>query len=539
MVNSPNPNSTNSHLKGVAPLSSSDVWAVGFYTGPSSFLNLAMHWDGTAWTITPTPNPSQPNTDQLKKVVAISTNDVWAVGGQGQSSTLHWGGTAWTQIPLPPITNRGVTGVTNFLEDIAAVASNDIWMVGAMDALDGATWTLTMHWDGTQWSQIPSPNVPTPSGSFYSQWLDAVVAISSNDVWAVGYYRVGNTEHPLVEHWNGSQWSIVPAPDGPTGDGWLHGIAAAAPNDIWAVGEYDKVDFNTFAKGLALHWNGATWTVSVPPNPSSYGVNPLKSVIARGRNDFYAVGEWETKSQGLDTYVMHWDGTAWTQTPSENMPGSGTGWNQLHDVGRDSSGGLWTVGTKQASFGEPNYTLVQRSNTSPAALAMTGAVSRKVHGDAGTFDIELPSTGPVGIESRLPTNGEYVLVYSFSTDVTAVDNAIVNAGSANISSQAMGPNSNQYTVHLTGVSDLQHLAVRLDGVHSAAGATLASATVPMDMVVGDVTANRSVTASDIGATKSAAGAPVTATNFRMDVTANGSINSTDVSVVKTKSGGGL
>ena len=126
-----------------------------------------MHWDGTAWTVTPTPNPAQPNTDQLKKVVAISTNDVWAVGGHGRSYTLHWNGVAWTQVPLPPINNRGSNDVTNFLEDIAAGASNDIWMVGAVDALNGGTWTLTMHWDGTRWTQIPSPNVPTPSGDFY------------------------------------------------------------------------------------------------------------------------------------------------------------------------------------------------------------------------------------------------------------------------------------------------------------------------------------------------------------------------------------
>ena len=366
-----------------------------------------------------------------------------------------------------------------------------------------------------------------------------MVALAPNNVWAVGYYRVGNTEHTLIEHWDGTQWSIVPSPNGPTGDGWLHGIAAAGPNDIWAVGEYNKVNFNSPAKALALHWDGVSWSAFVPPNPSPFGINPLKSVAARGPNDFYAIGEWETGSQGLNTFVVHWDGVAWTQVPSENMPGSGTGWNQLHDVARDSGGGLWAVGVKQTSFGSPNFTLVERSNFAPAALVMTGAVSRKVHGAAGTFDIELPATGPVGIESRMPTKGEYVLVFSFTTALTAVDNAIVSAGTANVGSRAMGPNQNQYTVHLKGVSDLQHLVVRLDGVHGLAGATLASVTAPMDVVIGDTNASRSVTVSDVAATKANAGSALTTSNFRMDVTANGSINTSDVSVVKSKSGGGL
>ena len=221
-----------------------------------------------------------------------------------------------------------------------------------------------MHWDGTSWTQIPSANWPTPGGNFYSQQLDAVVAIAPNDVWAVGYYRIGNTPHPLVQHWNGTQWSIIPVPDGPTGDGWLQGIAASGPNDIWAVGKYDMSDFTSFGQALAMHWNGSNWTVSIPPQPNPSGVNPLYSVVARGPNDFYAVGQWENSSQGLDTFIAHWNGVNWTRAPSENPPGTGTGWNELKDVARDGKGGLWAVGTGQASFGSPFFTLVEKADIS-------------------------------------------------------------------------------------------------------------------------------------------------------------------------------
>lgn len=537
-MESANPNSNNNHLKGVASLSNEDVWAVGFYTDnkAGTFNTLAMHWDGRVWTITPTPNPPS-STNQLKKVIAISSNDVWTVGGHGQSYTLHWNGSSWTQVPLPAINNRGFTNVTNFVEDIAAVSSNDIWMVGAMDALNGGTWTLTLHWDGMEWTQVPSPNVPMPGGSAYSQGLDSVVALAPNNVWAVGYYRIGSVPHTLILHWDGTQWSIVPSPDGPTGNGWLHGIAAAGPNDIWAVGEYDKADFNSPGKALALHWNGANWSASVPPNPSPFGINPLKSVVGRGPNDFYAVGEFQTGSQGLNTFAVHWDGTSWTQVSSENPPGTGTGWNQLHDVARDRNGGLWTVGKKQASFGSPSYTLVQRANLGAAPLAMTGIVSRKTHGAAGTFDIPLPTTGASGVECRTGgVAGDHTIVFTFMNTLASVDSASVVAGTGNIRSAAIGADAHEYIVNLTGVANAQEITIALTNVTDSFGSNSASVQGRMAVLPGDTTGSRSVNSADISQTKAQAGQAATASNFRTDVNASGSINSSDISLVKSRSG---
>jgi hypothetical protein len=363
---------SNDHLNGIAAFSPGDVWAVGFYTSSSgSFLNLAMHWNGAAWTITPTPNPSQPNVDQLKKLTTISSDNVWAIGGHGQSTSLRWDGTQWSEVSIPPIVNRGSVGVTNYLEDLVSTSSSDIWAVGSMDSLEGGLWTLTIHWNGTEWMQIPSPNKTGPNGIVYSQALNSAVAFGPNDVWAAGYYRVGNTEHTLVEHWDGTQWSIVASPDGPTGDGLLRGMSGSSPTDVWAVGEYQKTDFNVMAKGLTLHWNGTVWSVIVPPNPSPWGVNPLNHVVALAPSDAYAVGQWENATQGLSTYVIHWDGAAWTQISSQDAPGSGTGWNQLNDIAKDSSGGLWTAGSKQASFGSPTFSLVERSGAAAETDTVT------------------------------------------------------------------------------------------------------------------------------------------------------------------------
>ena len=498
-----------------------------------------MHWNGNTWTITPTPNSNPPSADHLKKIAAISSNDVWAVGGPGSSNVLHWNGTSWTQVPVSIAAGRDGAAPVVALEDIASVTSNDVWLVGSRGTAGGATTTLTMHWNGAEWTQIPSPNVPNPSGGFYSQSLNAVVALASNNVWAVGSYLIGSTPHTLVQRWNGTQWSIVPSPDGPSNNGVLYGISAANPNDVWAVGEFDKASLSSPGKALTLHWDGAAWSAVVPPNPSPTGVTSLKSVAARGPNDFYAVGEFQTRNGGLEPYVIHWNGSLWTQVFSQTFPGNGTGGNQLHDAGRDANGGLWTVGTKEAAAGGTNLTLVEKTNFAPAAPAMTGAVSRKTHGAAGIFDIALPATGAAGIEPRLPTNGEYEIVFTFNNPVASVDNASVTAGTAIIASRTVGPNMNQVTVRLTGVTDLQSLVVSLNGVNDQNGATLASASARMDVVVGDTNESRAVNSADIAQTKSRAGNAVTASTFRSDVNVSGTLSSADVSAVKSRAGGGL
>src|SRR5205823_3056059 len=94
--------------------------------------------------------------------------------------------------------------------------------------------------DGTQWSIVPSADFITTTNT-----LRSVSAISSNDVWAVGYYletqgTLGYSR-TLVEHWDGAHWSIVPSTNLGT-DAELWSVSALSPNNVWAVGEYTTQD---------------------------------------------------------------------------------------------------------------------------------------------------------------------------------------------------------------------------------------------------------------------------------------------------------
>jgi hypothetical protein len=67
----------------------------------------------------------------------------------------------------------------------------------------------------------------------------SVVAISADDVWAVGWTGGNSGPITLIEHWNGSTWSVVPSPNPSATDNHLWGVTALATNNVWAVGDFN------------------------------------------------------------------------------------------------------------------------------------------------------------------------------------------------------------------------------------------------------------------------------------------------------------
>ena len=171
-------------------------------------------------------------------------------------------------------------------------------------------------------------------------------------------------------------------------------------------------------------------------------------------------------------------------------------------------------------------------------LATTTAVSRKMHGAAGDFDINLPLSGEPGVECRSGgVNGDYTLIVSFSNNI-ASGTASVSSGTGSV----MGTpaiSGNTMTINLTGVTDVQQVIVSLTGVTDTFGQTLPATPVAMNVLIGDVNGNKMVNGTDVGITKSSVATPVNASTFRADVIANGSITSTDVGQVKAASGHSL
>ncbi|MEA2581078.1 MAG: hypothetical protein QOE83_1970 [Actinomycetota bacterium] len=186
------------------------------------------HWSGTAWEVQPTPDPGR--SDNLFGMSATGVSDAWAVGNfvradktRFRTLAIHWNGAKWTHVSTPSPGRKG-----SYPSAVWAATPNDAWIVGARNDSGREAKTMTLHWDGTAWSRVPSPNVGPRRNA-----LLAVSGSSSSDVWAVGFARVGGVYRPLVEHWNGAAWSVVSSP--PTAS-VLTGVSVDAPGNVWVSG---------------------------------------------------------------------------------------------------------------------------------------------------------------------------------------------------------------------------------------------------------------------------------------------------------------
>jgi hypothetical protein len=167
-----------------------------------------------------------------------------------------------------------------------------------------------------------------------------------------------------------------------------------------------------------------------------------------------------------------------------------------------------------------------------APLQLTTAVSRKTHGSAGDFDINLLNAN-FGPECR-SSGGNHTLVITF-TNTMASGNASVTTG---IGSVLGSPSfvDNTMTVNLTGVADVQKLTVTLSNVTDSFSQVLPDTAVSVNMLIGDTTGNKTVNAGDVAQTKGQSGTTVTSANFRTDINAGGTVTASDVAQVKANSG---
>jgi autotransporter-associated beta strand protein len=175
--------------------------------------------------------------------------------------------------------------------------------------------------------------------------------------------------------------------------------------------------------------------------------------------------------------------------------------------------------------GAPNQ--LPQFNGTGTIIAAAKAVSRKVHGDAGAFDIDLPFAGGPGIECRDGT-GEYQVVVTFINNVTFSYVSILGTGYV---SSYDGSGTNTVTANLAGVGNVQVIYITLHDLNDGSGPT--NWAFPMGVLIGDVNGNRTVNASDVVAVKTQLGQPATASNFRVDVNPNGIVNASDLLKVKS------
>lgn len=288
--------SAHDQLVAVAAISNNNVWAVGSNGDPLNVSQpMAEHWNGSAWSLVTV--PAVGISSQFTSVARVpGSSNVWAVGHSTDSNSVdhtlveYWNGTAWSVVPSPDGSANG-----SDLLGVTAISADSAWAVGTFLDNAGNFESLTERWNGHVWKLLPGPNVQG-NGVL---WSVAHVPNSSRD-WAVGTYfdSVSGFNKTLIASWNGSSWAVVPSPNVAAINNDLFSVAINSARDIWAVGiTFDNSGLN---HAMTIHWNGTSWSIVSSPDPQSNSY--LNSVThVPDSSIFWAVGN--STNSGVNSTV--------------------------------------------------------------------------------------------------------------------------------------------------------------------------------------------------------------------------------------------
>jgi hypothetical protein len=289
--------------------------------------------DGWCW-IDPIPTG-----DWWQGIGGVDRSEVW-IGGMSQN-VLHLSGGHWASMVSP----------LDDTEGIWASAANDVWFGGTVS---GGVAGIA-HWDGQGISL--TVNAGVGSGEINDLW-----ASGPNDVYAAGF--------GLVEHWDGSAWSVVPGVVG-------SGVSGSAPDDVWIA----------TSDGLS-HFDGTSWS-RVP----QFQMQFVQSVAVAGRDDVWVA----VLHDGLQD-VDHFDGTSWTNTLEIPATGSQI---SLQALGIGVGGDVWLVGTAFEAVDQRGY-LARFDGTSWSEGPHAPTPLVRVRGVPGVGDLAVGRNG--GILLLAPTS---------------------------------------------------------------------------------------------------------------------------------------
>jgi hypothetical protein len=175
-------------------------------------------------------------------------------------------------------------------------------------------------------------------------------------------------------------------------------------------------------------------------------------------------------------------------------------------------------------------------------LELISVVSRKTHGSAGVFDLDLPLTGSPAIECRSGgVNGEHTLVFSFLNTLNAVGGvtatATTSSGTQSVAANGSigtGAQQNEYTMTLSGVPNASHLQVTLVGVSDSLD-NFGDISAYMDVLLGDVNSTGRTDSGDVTQVRNKTVSVPDSETFRFDVNASGRTDAGDVTVTRNAS----
>jgi hypothetical protein len=163
--------------------------------------------------------------------------------------------------------------------------------------------TLAERWDGTAWTIQATPNFP---GTNSDSQLVSVSCTTASACLAAGFGSGGT----LAERWDGTTWTIQTTQNPSKYVNSFSGVSCSSATACTAVGITGGSD--QLNHPLIERWDGGTWTVQDPNNPS---VASLSGVSCNSATSCAAVGNYGSTTPPRSPFVAlaeRWDGSTWT-----------------------------------------------------------------------------------------------------------------------------------------------------------------------------------------------------------------------------------
>jgi hypothetical protein len=186
------------------------------------------------------------------------------------------------------------------LNQVTAVSQANMWAAGGLTPFSGADQPVLEHWNGHQWTNRTPPVVAL---HLADSDLTAIGSSSRTNVWVLGT----SSGQSYALRWDGLRWrkfSFRKAID-------MTAVLVFSPTDVWAFGR----PIGRTARPFAEHFGGRFWHATSLPGFA----NSVSAVNAR---DIWAVGPQPGAGSG-QLVLSHWAGTSWhaIPLPSVGPPG--------------------------------------------------------------------------------------------------------------------------------------------------------------------------------------------------------------------------
>jgi hypothetical protein len=516
----PNPNA----IVNAFGISGSAVYLAGYFSSLGGVVRHSIAAisaiDGTATGFDPNAAGFNGGTAAVYSL-AVSDSTVYAggyfgsIGGQSRASIAALSVADGTATSWDP--SGHYFGGPAVVEALGVAADSTVYASGVFTTIGGQTrnnLAALNAADGTATTWDPSPNSEV-----------ATLGVSGQLVYVGGYFTtIGGQTRNKIAALNAADGTATSWDPDATASANVLALAISG-STIYAGGNFPSIHGVPRQNIAGINATDGTPT-SFDPQASDPSTGGGVYALAVSGSTVYAAGFFTSiggQTRNLIAGLKASDGTATSFDPN-GAPGFGA-----FALAVASDGTLYAGG----SFDTFDLAYQQGFAQFSPILKLVSAVSRKTHGSAGPFDIDLPQTGTPGIECRTGgTSGDHQIIFTFPSPIASVSSVSTTPGSGATGS-VLGPpviSGNQVTVNLTNVSNAQTLMINLTGVSD--GTETLNVSVPMGVLLGDVNATRGVDGNDVSAVQAHTRQNASATSFRFDVNATGGIDGNDVSAVQ-------